>query len=398
MMQLRRRSIRVALVLVVALGVSGSVSASAGTDAKRAGAPLKLMAVYEGHGPTATPEVPEGSIAAAKAINAKGGIKGRPVQIITCDTMSDPTTATGCGRKAVSQGVVAMVGNLTLFGGQFMPLLAQHKIASIGLQLNTGPDFTSPASFPIAGGAPVVFAGLASALAESGAKKIVIARVDIPAAAALVPFVDAGLKRFHLTARDVPVPLGAPDMSPYAAAALKDGTDGIVVTETDQDAVNFIVAVRQANPNVKIALGANSLSTVLKALGKNAEGIRLSAAVTIALKNTAERRYERDMKAAGYSKLTDFRLVSYASVFIFRTIAERLRRITAAAVFNALGRAQNITTGFTPPLQFRKGGVAGLPRVFNPCMFATRIKGGVEVPVTGKFENVFTGKQCPTPR
>src|SRR6202008_2865257 len=118
--------------------------------------------------------------------------------------------------------------------------LAQHKIPSIGLEPATAPDFTSPASFPIGGGAPGPFAGLAPAFAASGAKNIVLARQDVPAAAGVAPFVNAGLKRFHLTMRDVPVPPGAPDMSPYAAAALQHGTDGIVVTQAAQDAVNFV--------------------------------------------------------------------------------------------------------------------------------------------------------------
>ena len=84
---------------------------------------------------------------------------------------------------------------------------------------------------------------------------------------------NSGLERFHLTMRDVPVPPGAPDMSPYAAAALQRGTDGIIVTQADQDAVNFVEAIRQVNPKVKIALNATSLGQVNKALGNVAEGI-----------------------------------------------------------------------------------------------------------------------------
>ena len=103
-----------------------------------------------------------------------------------------------------------MVGNLTIYGNRFMPLMAQHKIPSIGLEPATGADFTSPASFPIGGGAPVQFAGLGAALAKSGAKKIVLARLDIPEAAAVAQFVNAGLKRFRLTMRDLPVPVQAP--------------------------------------------------------------------------------------------------------------------------------------------------------------------------------------------
>src|SRR5262249_26600590 len=248
------------------------------------------------------------------------------------------------------------------------------------------------------GGAPVNFAGLAAGLAENGAKKIVVARVDIPAATALVQFANAGLKRFHLTARDVPIPAGAPDMAPYAAAALKDGTDGIFVAEPDQDAVNFVEAVRQVNPAVKISMGASSIGGVNKALGKTGNGIIEISADPIALKSSGESQYEKDMKAAGYSDLTGWRLNSYASVMLFRKIAERLPNITASAVFNAFAQARNISIGLTPPLQFAKGGVAGLPRLFNPCLLEMRMSGGTQVPITGKFENVFTGKQCPTPR
>src|SRR5262249_22679142 len=122
MRQLRRWSPLMALILVLAPGAASGRDAPAGVS-KPTGAALKLMVVYEGVGSVTNPEAPEGAIAAAKAINAAGGIKGRPIQIIACDTKSDPTTATGCGRRAVSEGVVAIVGSITLFGGRFMPLM-----------------------------------------------------------------------------------------------------------------------------------------------------------------------------------------------------------------------------------------------------------------------------------
>jgi branched-chain amino acid transport system substrate-binding protein len=406
MTQLYRPAIRVALLAVVALTFTGCDSggepASGGDSAdpaaaKLTGEPLKLMVVFESVGPSASPEVPEGAIAAAKAINAAGGIEGRPVEVIRCDTKADPNVATECGRRAVDEGVVAMVGNLTIYGNRFMPLMAKHKIASIGLEPATAADFTSPASFPIGGGAPVQFAGLGAALADAGAKNIVLARQDIPAAAAVAPFVNAGLKRFNLTMRDVPVPPGAPDMAPYAAAALKDGTDGIVVTQADQDAVSFVEAVRQANPNVKIALNATSLGEVNKALGDNVDGVIENGATTLALKSSGEKQYENDMEAAGYSDLTGYRLPAYAGVRVVQKLADDLPRVDAPAVFDALQHATNLETGLTPPLQFTKGGVAGLPRVFNPCLFAIRMEGATQVPMSGGFEDAFTGEPCQTP-
>jgi hypothetical protein len=71
--------------------------------------------------------------------------------------------------------------------------------------------------------------------------------------------------------------------------------------------------------------------------------------------------------------------------------------VTAPAVFDALRDDTSLETGFTPPLQFTAGGVAALPRVFNPCLFTFRMQQGKQVPLAGKFENAFTGEACPTP-
>jgi ABC-type branched-subunit amino acid transport system substrate-binding protein len=405
MPQIHRRGVHIALLalLMSSAGCGGDTQhsptgdASTTTASTPTGAPVKLMVVYESVGPSAVPQVPEGAIAAAKAINAQGGIKGRPVRIIRCDTKADPNVATRCGRRAVAEGVVAMVGDLTIYGNQFMPALAKHKIASIGLEPATATDFTSPASFPIGGGAPVVFAGLGADLAEAGAKNIVLARQDIPAAAGVAPFVNAGLKRFGLKMRDVPVPVGAPDMSPYAAAALKDGTDGIVLTLANQDSVSFVRALRQADPKVKIAMNAPSNTQVNKALGGDADGIIETVSVPTVLKSTAGKRYDQDMKAAGYDDVTGYRLPAYAAVRVVQQLGRDLPRVTAPAIYDALRHATNLPTGVTPPLQFTKGGVAGLPRVFNPCLLAMRVQGNALVPTTGKFENAFTGKACETP-
>jgi ABC-type branched-subunit amino acid transport system substrate-binding protein len=404
-LQWERLALVAAIALVTACGDDDAESATDGapaatTSAEPAGEPLKLMTVFEGTGiASASPEIPEGAIAAADAINRSGGIQGRPVEIVVCDTKNDPNKAAECGRRAVSEGVLAMVGNLTLYSGEFMPLIAENKIASIGLEPATASDFSSPAAFPIAGGAPVVWAGLAGSLAESGAEKIALARIDVGPAAALSDFANAGLARFDMTvSKDVPIPPGAPDMSTYVAAALEGGADALVVGLPAQDAVNFVLALRQTSPDMEVALSATELGEVLDALGENAEGLVQIASLTTALKNTAEQRYEEHMAAAGYEELGGFRLAAYASVLVFQQIAQALPEITPAAVFDALAQAENLDVGLTAPLQFTTS-VEGLPRVFNTCVFASRITGadGEQEPITGKFQDVYTGAECSTP-
>lgn len=368
------------------------------TAPKLAGEPILLMAVFEKSAGVANPELAEGAIAAAEAINRAGGIQGRPVEIIECDTTNDPNTAAECGRRAVEDGVVAMVGNLTVHAGEFMPLLEENAIASIGLTPAGAADFTSAASFPIAGGAPVIFAALAAATADDGATKIATGRIDIAAGAALPAFVGAGLARFDLQVhKDVPVPVGAPDMSSYAAAALADGTDAVVVGLPGQDSINFIQAVRQADPDVRIAMTATEIGSVIEALGDGAEGIFQATSLIGAIDDApAVVQFHEDLEAAGFDEDTGFRLNSYASVMVFAEVAMDLPEITAAAVFEAMNTAQGIDVGLTAPLSFQEG-VGGLPRVFNPCVLTTRLADGEPVPVTGTMIDAYTGEECPTP-
>jgi hypothetical protein len=158
-----------------------------------------------------------------------------------------------------------------------------------------------------------------------------------------------------------------------------------------------VLAVRQADPDIPIALIATSLGDVVRAIGEPADGIIETASDTTALKSAAEKQYESDMEAAGYTNVTGFRLASYASVQLLKEVAQDLPDITAPAVFDALQQSSNLDVGLTAPLQFQTS-IEGFPRVFNPCLFASRVDGSNLVPITGKFENAFTGEECPTPK
>ncbi len=127
-----RRIVCGATVVALAL-VVGAVPVAASAAAKPTGDPVKVMVIYEKSAGVASPEIPDGAIAAAKALNKKKGIGGRPVKVLTCDTNNDPNTAAECGRKAVDAGVVALVGVLTPHSASFMPLMEQNKIPSIGV-------------------------------------------------------------------------------------------------------------------------------------------------------------------------------------------------------------------------------------------------------------------------
>ncbi|HVM65456.1 MAG TPA: ABC transporter substrate-binding protein, partial [Acidimicrobiales bacterium] len=125
---------------------SGPTTAAPTTAAPLVGPPVKVMQIYDGSGPAATPEVTEGAQAAVKALNAYGGIGHHPVALVECNTDNDPNTAANCGRTAVAGDVVALVGSSTQYASEFLPDMVAHKIADLGAEPAGVGDFTSPAS------------------------------------------------------------------------------------------------------------------------------------------------------------------------------------------------------------------------------------------------------------
>src|SRR5262245_35045010 len=165
---------------IAALALTAAVlPVGASAPAKPTGDPVKVMVIYEKSAGVANPEIPDGARAAAKALNKKDGVGGSPVTVLACDTNNDPNTAAECGRKAVDEGVVALIGVLTPHSAGFMPLMAENKIPSIGVVLAGIPDFQSPASFPLSGGIIATSADLPRFLADAGAKAISVARPDL---------------------------------------------------------------------------------------------------------------------------------------------------------------------------------------------------------------------------
>lgn len=398
-----RRWMGLGIAVAAASAVVTSWIPAAGAQ-KATGTPIKLMVIHEKSAGVANPEIPEGAIAAAKAINKQGGVgpQKQPLEIIACDTGNDPNGARTCGQRAVSEGVMAAISSLTPYSGEYLPLFAENKIPSIGQITASVADFTSPAAFPITGGAPVTFAALPRFLADQGAKTISMVRPDIGGvAAALKNFANQGLKPVGQEIKnDVPIPTAAPDMAPYVQAALAGGTDGIVVGLGASQAIAFTQAALQANPKVKIALISTEAGPVREGLGKQAQGVIQGPALVpvTETKNKTNRQYIKEMKAAGYKDFTGFRNQAWLSVRIFADIADSLPAVSAAAVFDKLNTTTNLVTGLTPPLQWTTGGVGGIPRVFNGCEMAVELNAkGVPKLVTGKFFDPFKNAECPTP-
>ena len=100
----KSKSVRLALLAVLA-SVAMVVALLGGT-ASAAGKPIVIGWAFDGKGAMAPFDGP--ALAAAsvriKQINAKGGVSGRPLKIITCDTQGNvPAKAKSCAAKLLGE-------------------------------------------------------------------------------------------------------------------------------------------------------------------------------------------------------------------------------------------------------------------------------------------------------
>jgi ABC-type branched-subunit amino acid transport system substrate-binding protein len=402
-MRTRRRS-TLALVLVVSVALTGAVMAapagSAATTKLKTPA-VKLMLITELSAGVTTPELPNGAKAAVKALNKAGGIDGYQATLTVCDTKNDPNVAAACGQQAVDGKYLAVVGSQSVQASKYFPILQAAGIPSVGNNAADASDFTNPSSFPLTGGLISTIGGLASALAESGAKKISTGYIDVPQGA-LIPLAgNVALQRFGLEFQNkVAIPVGAPDLSSYVEAATANGTDGILLAITGQDAINFIQNyISSGKTGAKFALITTDAAAVLKAI--KGQNLTFFGAASYTRLN---KQYLADMKAAGYNNPVGQEIVSYAAVEAVAKAAQGLPTLDAPSLLAKLPTITDLDLGSIMPIvNFTQAGkvipgtsaVATVAtRVSNVCVKTSKLGKSDFVIISKTWYNAYTGDKC----
>lgn len=342
-----------------------------------------------------TPEAPAGVQAAAKAINAAGGIKGHPIKVIVCNDTDTSSVASNCAREAVSDKVVATVGDNTEWGTDIVPILKSAGIASIGSLPVTIPDFSSSNSFPLQPGGPGSLAACGYLLAKLGATNIAIARVDNPAAAELTLFANLGLKSegsSSMVGTNAAVPPTAVDMSSYVADVA--GSNGLIIAMEANQGERFVQALHQAGYTGKLCTSSGLLDgkNALKNLGSAANGMYVAGEFqSQTAGGPGWSAIEASMKKYEPGQLIDdYSVNSWVSTEAFAAIAKTLPSVTAASVLTGFTNAKNVSTqGMTPPytttpLTLPAPFGSALSQLFNPAVSITKLENAKETLVQGK--------------
>jgi branched-chain amino acid transport system substrate-binding protein len=233
-------------------GGSGGTGSSTSGGAKATKSPVTIMLLVTLNTPANNePEAVAGAQAAARAINADGGINGHPVNIVSCNDQFNANQATACARQAVSSHDLAVIP-FSNFGSSFDPILTQAGIPSVANALSEPADYEDPTAFPIEPGGTAEFMACVAELAATGHTRIaigdgatpIIAQVldGVQDAVSIVKTPSGGSLSF---AGRVNWPLTATDFSPYAEAVVQDNADGVVIVSTPQEDVSLASALNQ---------------------------------------------------------------------------------------------------------------------------------------------------------
>ncbi|MDQ2650721.1 MAG: ABC transporter substrate-binding protein [Actinomycetota bacterium] len=243
------------------------------------GEPIKLMSITTvGTSGSDLPEIFSAGQAAVDAINADGGIDGRPLELIECNDQFDPNIAAQCGREAVQQGVVAVTGSAGNTADAYFPILQEAGIPLVGSAGQQNPELTSPNSYLITSGTIGEIYGAAKGLLDSGRTKLAIAYVDVAAGKFLAEGVAKAIEaQGGEPAIMVPIPFDATDLTAYAAQVVDKGADGVVSIISNQFPL-MAQALHLTGEDIVLATPAVGLRpTDIDDLGDAAEGIQLAS-------------------------------------------------------------------------------------------------------------------------
>ena len=388
----------VAAVLVPALTACSSSTKSSASAAGLSGDPIKLMWIGAITGPAnRAADVLAGPQTAVTAINAAGGINGRPLELIACDDAFDANKGSACARRAVAEKVVALVGEDTSTGEATMPILDAAKIPSIGIFTSSASENNSAYAFPIGSGTAGEIYGSAVMFGKLGCKKPAVAYGDFVAAKFVATsWILPVLEKDGLPApKQVAIPASATDLTTYAESLASGGTDCVSYIDNGDKAQLLVKALYASHPDVKYVGSAAVWGPKrIAAVGDASKSLYLSFGfATPDSSNAKYRQYNTEMEASGSKADRDeLSRSAWNATHVTADLLKTLKTVDSASLIQAAksAGAQDFGGGVAPwnwstPVDLLPGA-----RTFGSSVFFAKVGNGTLTPLAdGKAFDVL---------
>jgi len=288
------------------------------------------------------------------AVNARGGINGKQVELISVDDKFDPKVTVEVARELVTQrGVVALFLNRgTPHAQALLPLLAELKVPLVGP--STGAmalhEPVNPWVFNVRATYQREAAKAIEHLASIGITRIAVLETDDSfgadsAAGALKGFTKVGLT----PTLQEKFPRDKPDFTALAGRVAQANAQAVMVIGSAGNTANAVKAVRAAGSRAQVVTLSNNASDgFIKLLGEHARGV----IVTQVFPNERSVAFPLIKEAQDLAKAKGLDGVSPAMMEGFaaaKVLVEGLRRAgpnpTPAALRDALESIRNFNIG-----------------------------------------------------
>lgn len=340
-----------------------------GPEDVASGEPVRIGMVSDGQ--TANfdnrDELRSGEAAAEFWNTHRGGVGGRPIEVVTCETGADPAGATDCGNQMVEEEVVAVTLNQSAVAEHVWEPIHDAGVPMMLLQAS-GEDLAADeeSTFLIYNPTATLF-GIPVTVAESeGADTIAFATIDVPVA--LTQFESVGPTLLENAGIDhdlVPIPPGTADMTAQMGEIANSGAGVVHVIGNDA----FCIAAFQGLAAVGYDGAVTSISQCItdatrEALpGDELEGISLTSTLAVgAADDEAYQTYEAVMASFGGDVEDVDNALAMGGYTVMASLAASLEGIegdvTSEAVIETIGSMPEIEYPGGDGVAFQCGGSA----------------------------------------
>jgi branched-chain amino acid transport system substrate-binding protein len=254
-----------------------------GEQNEASGEPIKVGFIGDGQSAAIdnTNETAAAEIGADYVNTYLGGIDGRPIELVACETQQDPAVAADCGNQMVEEGVVAVLNGVS---GQTMSFFEPVHAAGIPFVQHTAGDQAvltdAESSFALTNPLAGAIGHPASIANEEGFTKVAVIVIDVPTATGVFDALgDTIFDNAGASLDVVAIPPGTADMSPQVQAALQDDPELIHVLGDGTFCLSAFQALDSAGYDGVVTAISNCVTDeVRETLPQGAlEGVRMSA-------------------------------------------------------------------------------------------------------------------------
>jgi ABC-type branched-subunit amino acid transport system substrate-binding protein len=358
------------------------------------------------------------AVSAAKgavlAINAKGGVNGHPLQLLTCNSALVPTTEQACDRQMAGAGVSAMVGDALYTAEGFGDSAFRSAgIAQIG-NYPSGVSETDPNSYLFFGGQTFANAGQLYGASRWVGPKVSVVRLDFPYTAPYTAFYTKACPTLNcqVVSSTVIPSNNVTDFSTYASQLLA-GHPQVLVPDLGPLIIPLLTTMDQLGFTGKIvAQDTNFTTKNFLAQPENAQNQYIITTpfappfdssvqgIQMFLSEMQAEKATGDAEAPTYTNYSQTATMdAWLAVHVFAEIAAKSKAYTASAFKQAIAGTNLVNTyGLTPPWDPNHVNFVPLPRASNDSWFFYTENGGhpklldpVAVPVTSIVKDGWTG-------